>query len=390
MTTNQPTTIWNKPFILCLANNLFLFIFYFAQSTLLPVYIVKELGGSLAQAGLATTLFMASAIAVRPFSGLIIEKIGLKKAFYGSESLFCLVSIAYIFADNLTILMIIRLVHGVWFSILTTVAVPIANSFIPTQRKGEGMGYFLMSINLGIVLGPLLALTLIQHVSYVHISALLTGFVLLGFAFSFMIPLQNQPSTPVKIEKRRLNIHDFFETKAVPVSILALMVSFAYASIMSFISTFAESKNMLSAASLFFVVFAISMMILRPITGKLFDRRGANVVVYPALALFAFGLAVLSQVETQTGLLFSAVLIGIGFGSAQPCLQTISIQRSPKNRIGHATSTYFTCYDLGIAMGSILIGSLITQQGYSFAYMLCALLVICSLIFYKYRVDQKN
>ncbi|MFV5464208.1 MFS transporter, partial [Acinetobacter sp. 207] len=50
--------LWNKSFILCLFNNLFLFIFYFAQTTILPIYIVNELGGSLSQAGLAMTLFM--------------------------------------------------------------------------------------------------------------------------------------------------------------------------------------------------------------------------------------------------------------------------------------------------------------------------------------------
>lgn len=86
--------LWNKSFILCLANNLFLFVFYFAQTTILPIYIVNELGGSLAQAGLAMTLFMASSIAVRPFSGLIIEKFGRKKTLYVSEALFCLFSFA--------------------------------------------------------------------------------------------------------------------------------------------------------------------------------------------------------------------------------------------------------------------------------------------------------
>ena len=93
--------LWNKSFILCLANNLFLFVFYFAQTTILPIYIVNELGGSLAQAGLAMTLFMASSIAVRPFSGLIIEKFGRKKTLYVSEALFCLFSFAYLFLSFL-------------------------------------------------------------------------------------------------------------------------------------------------------------------------------------------------------------------------------------------------------------------------------------------------
>ena len=145
--------------------------------------IVNELGGNLSQAGLAMTLFMLSAIAIRPFSGLIIEKFGVKKTLYVSEIMFCLCSVAYIFVDSLMFLLVLRFLHGIWFSIVTTVTVPIANNFIPDSRKGEGMGYFLVSVNLGIVLGPLIGLSLIQSVSYASISTLLSVSVWVGFPF---------------------------------------------------------------------------------------------------------------------------------------------------------------------------------------------------------------
>lgn len=378
--------LWNKSFILCLANNLFLFVFYFAQTTILPIYILQELHGSLAQAGLAMTLFMASSIAVRPFSGLIIEKFGRKKTFFVSEFLFCLFSIAYIFADNLQVLFWLRFLHGIWFSILTTVTVPIANEFIPDSRRGEGMGYFVMSVNLGIVLGPLIGLSLIQPLSYAVVATILAAIVCLGLVFCFLIPVQAETSTMQKMQKKRLSIHDFVEKKALPVSIMAMMVSFAYASIMSFISTYSASKNLLAYASLFFIVFAISMMSLRPLTGKIYDRKGPSYVIYPALALFAVGLILLSQINSLIGFMLAAIFIGMGFGSAQPCLQTLAIQRAAPQRIGHATSTFFTFYDLGIAFGSILLGILITAQGYSMSYILCAVIVLLSLLFYKFFV----
>ncbi|PJG44607.1 MFS transporter [Acinetobacter tandoii] len=386
MSQSTSVQLWNKSFILCLANNLFLFVFYFAQTTILPIYILKDLHGSLAQAGLAMTLFMASSIAVRPFSGLIIEKFGRKKTFFVSEFLFCLFSIAYIFADNLEVLLWLRFLHGIWFSILTTVTVPIANEFIPDSRRGEGMGYFVMSVNLGIVLGPLIGLSLIQPLSYAVVATILAAIVCLGFVFCFLIPVQTETSTMQKMQKKQLSIHDFVEKKALPVSIMAMMVSFAYASIMSFISTYSASKNLLAYASLFFIVFAISMMSLRPLTGKIYDRKGPSYVIYPALVLFAVGLILLSQINSLIGFMLAAIFIGMGFGSVQPCLQTLAIQRAAPQRIGHATSTFFTFYDLGIAFGSILLGILITAQGYSMSYILCAVLVLLSLLFYKFFV----
>lgn len=380
--------LWNKSFILCLANNLFLFIFYFAQTTILPIYIINDLGGTLAQAGLAMTLFMASSIAVRPFSGLIIEKFGQKKTLYISESFFCLFSFAYIFADNLTALLVIRFLHGIWFSILSTVIIPIVNDSIPEERKGEGMGYFVMSINLGIVLGPLLGLSLIQPFSYPIVASIFAIIICLGFIFCFIIPIQDMPKVKHGLEKRKLQLSDFVEQKAIPISIMAMLISFSYASIMSFISTYAESKHLLSYASLFFVVFAISMMALRPLTGKIYDTQGPSYVIYPAVMMFSLGLLILSQIETLLGLMISAVFIGIGFGSAQPCLQTLAIQGSHKDRIGHASSTFFTCYDVGIALGSIFLGIMISHLGYSSSYIICAVLTLLSLLFYHYVVAR--
>src|SRR5690606_16668179 len=52
--------LWNRSFILCLFNNFFLFVYYFALLTILPIYIMKDLGGSVKEAGLALTLFLAS------------------------------------------------------------------------------------------------------------------------------------------------------------------------------------------------------------------------------------------------------------------------------------------------------------------------------------------
>lgn len=382
--------LWTKPFVLCLANNLFLFIFYFAQTTILPIYILKELGGNLAQAGLAMTLFMISAIAVRPFSGLIIEKLGIRKTLIVSGIFFSLFSLAYLLADQLTTLFIIRFLHGIWFSILTTVCVPVVNQFIPEQRKGEGMGYYVMSVNLGIVLGPLIGLSLIEYWSYFQITTLLIALVFIGFAFCLMIPVKETENIIQTIpDKKGLVFSDVVEKKALPVAVLAALISFSYASIMSFIAPFATSKNLMAYASLFFVVFAISMMSLRPITGKIYDRKGPQYVIYPALLVFSLGLFLLSQIQTLWGFLLAAVLIGVGFGSAQPCIQTLAIQRAPKHRIGYATSTFYTFYDVGIAVGSLLIGALIATYSYQFAFILCSLLTLCSIVYFKLVVKLR-
>lgn len=390
MASIDSSQLWNKFFIFCLFNNMFLFIFYFAQTAVLPVYIISDLNGTVAQAGLAMTLFMVSSIVVRPFSGLIIEKFGKKKTFLVSELIFCLFSFAYLLADNLSVLLVIRFLHGIWFSILTTVCVPIANDFIPEKRKGEGMGYFIMSINLGLVLGPLLGLSLIQPLGYTTVALILATIICLGFAFCLLIPIREIKKLPEVTEKKKISLQDFVEKRALPASLMVMLLAFGYSSIMSYISTFAKTKGLLSSAGLFFVVFAVAMMSIRPFTGRLYDIKGPNIIIYPSIILFIIGLILLSQIETLTGLMISAIFIGMGFGSLQPCLQTLAIQRSPRHRIGHTTSTFFTLYDTGIALGAVLLGYVVALYGYTVMYLLCAFTIALSLIFYKFVVDRQK
>ena len=388
--------LWNRSFILCVLNNLFLFTYYFAFLTILPVYIMKSLGGSVKEAGLALTLFLISSIAIRPFSGLIIQKLGTKLSFRGSELLFVLFAFGYLFADQLWILLLVRFIHGIWFSVLTTVAVPVANEFIPEHRKGEGMGYYVMSTNLAVVFGPFIALIVLQYSDFMTLFQVLTAIVCVGFIFCLMIPMRNAQitSTEKKLvhevqsstQKNVFSLHDIWELKAVPIGLVALLTAFSYSSIMSFITAYAESKQLFAYVSLFFIIFAISMIVVRPWVGKWFDRKGASSVIYPSFIFFAIGLVIVSFMPNQWILWLSAVFIGIGYGSLFPCFQTVAIQSVPKERMGHAIATFFTLFDFGMAMGSVIIGVLIAQFGYSPTYLLCALITVLTLFFYQAKV----
>ena len=385
--------LWNRSFIFCVLNNLFLFTYYFAFLTILPVYIMKSLGGSVKEAGLALTLFLISSIAIRPFSGLIIQKIGHKLSFRGSELLFVLFAFTYLLADSLWILLLVRFIHGIWFSILTTVAVPVANEFIPEHRKGEGMGYYVMSTNLAVVFGPFIALTVLQYSDFKTLFQVLTGIICVGFIFCLMIPMSNKvKQTPPDLKNQKnenkpyFSIHDILEFKAVPIGLVALLTALAYSSIMSFITAYAESKHLLSYVSLFFIVFAVSMILVRPWVGKLFDRKGASAVIYPSFVFFSIGLVIVSFMSNQWILWLSAVFIGIGYGSLFPCFQTVAIQSASKERMGHAIATFFTLFDFGMAIGSVLMGLFIAQFGYSFTYLFCAVITVVTLFIYKVKV----
>ncbi|KAB0630262.1 MFS transporter [Acinetobacter gandensis] len=387
-------SIWNRAFIFCLFNNLFLFTYYFALLTILPIYIMNDLGGTVQQAGMALTLFLVSSIAIRPFSGMIVERIGKARSVRIAGIIFVVFAFAYLLIESMWSLLLVRFPHGFWFSILTTVNVPIVNDYIPDERKGEGMGYFVMSTNLGVVFGPFLALTLIQFASFRLLFAVLAGIVALGYIFTWLINIQEnttakQSPKPQAKGNSSLQLHDIVESKVLAIGFVALLTAFAYSSVMSFITAYAEVKQLLAYTSVFFIVFAISMLLVRPWVGKLYDSKGPSAVIYPSFVFFTIGLVIVSFLNNQWVMWLSAVFMGIGYGSVFPCLQTVAIQSVEKPRMGHAISTFFTLFDVGLAVGSVVMGVLIAWMGFQATYLFCAAMVIVTLVVYRQTVAIK-
>ena len=153
---------------------------------------------------------------------------------------------------------------------------------------------------------------------------------------------------------------------------------------------YAETKGVFEYVSLFFIVFAATMIIIRPFTGRLYDRKGPNAVIYPSLTFFAAGLFLLSIMSFVITLLIAGGLIGIGYGSLFPCFQALAIQSAPKHRSGHATSTFFILFDSGMAIGAFVLGIVSAQWGFSTLYLLCGIVTILTILVYWTVVGRKK
>jgi len=378
--------IWAKSFINIAISNFFIFVVFYALLTLMPIYVLDLPGGTVSQAGLVTTVFLLSVILVRPFSGLILEKSGKKRMLGLSMLAFALSTFLYTLTDDIQILLILRFVHGVSFSLATTVTLSLAADIVPSDRRGEGLGYFGMSMNLAVVVGPFIALTLQPIMSYHSIFFLFGSIMFIGWLCAVFVKGPTEKIQP--ISKHKLSWSDLFEKRALAISSVGVFVSFSYASIMSFISLYAKSLGLLETASYFFLVFAAAMLISRPFTGRMFDSKGPNIVIIPAVLIFAVGLFVLSITSSAWMLLLAGALIGVGYGTLLPSFQTLAIEASPKNRTAYATATFFTLFDSGIAMGSFVLGIAVTYLGYAHLYMTLSAFVVLIVFYYQWIMKK--
>ncbi|WP_454861977.1 MFS transporter [Peribacillus frigoritolerans] len=365
---NHKPKLWTKDFLIVSSVNFFLFLTFYVLMVTLTIYTMDNFHASQAQAGLASSIFVLGAVLVRPIAGKKIDKIGRRKMLLGSLVLFLIASIGYFLVNSLSLLLIDRFIQGFAFGLATTATGTIAADIIPNERRGEGTGYFAMSTNLAMAFGPFIGLLITQHFSYsiiFYAASLFAAFSLVASLFMNVPEGDKGGASPQKGFK----ISDYFEKRALPIAIFIGFAGFTYSSILSYLTSFAKEMDLMDAASFFFVVFAVFLLASRPFTGRMFDVKGENAVIYPSLLLFAVGMVILSQSHHGITLLIAGALIGVGYGTFQSSCQAISIKEAPSNRMGLATSTFYTMYDFGIGVGPFLLGFLIPFTGFKGLFM---------------------
>lgn len=380
--------IWTKSFVSLALTQFLLFSVFYALLTTLPIYVIVHLGESESKAGLVVTFMLLSAITIRPFSAKIIDLFGKKSVLVASVLAFLLTTIAYLFTNHFITLSLVRFIHGISFGTLTTVTGAIAADIVPPARRGEGMGYFSMAMNIAVVVGPFVGLLLIQRTSFLHLFIALSIMMVLSLIFSFFVKVDEVLEEETALTTLKLS--DLVEVKALPAAIISGLVGFSYGSILSFVPVFAEMKGLANVSSYFFLIFAVVMIVFRPYLGRAFDEKGARVVLVPSLTVFALGLILLSVTNTATIFLLAAAIIGLGYGSVLPGFQTLAVQHSGHKRTSQAMSTFFTLYDLGIALGAFTWGLISSQYGFQVMYIVSSIVVICTMFIFNYYIVKRS
>ena len=381
--TNKPK-LWTKEFIGVWGSNFFLFMSFYFLLVTLPVFAIEELHTSSTTAGLLTTVFLLSAILIRPLTGQWVETIGKRKMLLYSLCIFLAAAVLYQIPQSVEGLLVLRFLHGIGFGMATTATGAMVADIIPDSRRGEGMGYYVMSSNLAMVIGPFLGLTVMNQLgadilfiicAIVSACGLITGF--------FVKPVQQSEEQQGNVKiKVNLKLSNLIEFSAIRISLVGTFFAVVYASLLSFVAVYAEEVGLSHVSSYFFVVYAIILLLSRPFTGKWYDRYGSNVIIIPCILLFAVGMFVLGEARTAFIFLFAAGLIGLSWGTLFPSFQTIAISQAAPKRRGLATATFLNFYDFGIGFGSFVVGFIAADIGLSSLYMFSSIYILLGLGLY--------
>ncbi|MFD2830168.1 MFS transporter [Corticicoccus populi] len=391
MANSNREILWTKDFIFTSVVNFVMMLSMYLLLVTMATYSMQEYNASISLAGFVASIFVIGSLIGRLYAGKKIAEMGNKKMLMTRIIAFFIVTIMYFLPLGLIGMMIIRLFHGIFLGMATTATGTIIAQVIPATRKGEGIGYFSMSIVLATAVGPLIGTFLVSGFGFTSIFIFSVVMAAVSLILSLFLnpPEITQPKEELK-EKKGFSFSEYFEKHALPISAAMFVMAVAYSGILSFVTEYASSINLMQAGGFFFLVYGVSVLISRPVTGPLMDSKGANIVVYPSLVLFALGLLLISQASTGFIFLTAAVLLGLGYGNFQSIAQAIAIKLTPPHRMGLANSTYFIALDLGLGVGPLLLGYLVPATGYRGMYFSLVFLVIIGIVVYYFVHGRKD
>lgn len=385
---NENAPLWSRNFILVSSINFQLVLTFYLLVVVIVGYAVAELGATTAQAGLVSGLFIVGTLIGRLFVGKFLERFGRKTTLIVGLTGFLIFSGFYFMKFDVGMLLLVRFMHGFMMGMASTVLGTIIAQILPPTRRGEGIGYYSMSSTLGTAIGPFLAIWMMLHIGYnaIFIVSSIIAVSCLLVALLIQVPNLPQQNNPLDISipvEKPGWISQFIEHKALPISFIMLLASICYSGVLSFINFYAKEIDLVETVSFFFLMYAIAILISRPFTGPLMDRKGENIIMYPAFIIMAIAMVLLSQVQSSFMLLLCASLLGFGYGNIQSVCQTVAVKSASIERMGFATSTFFIFLDAGLGFGPYFIGQALDYIDYSQLYFYSAMCVlVCIAIYY--------
>ena len=353
----------------------FSFTVFLSAFQLLPTapFHILDLGGSTFASGLFLGFLTYSSALSAPLTGSYADRVGPRRVLIISSLFLVAASLLYAVITDVKVLLALVLVHGVFWSGLLSASATYMTNLLPEGRRAEGIGYWGLSTLAAIAVAPTVGFWVYSR-GWLWLCLLSAA---LNLAMTLIATrLEEQPRHMPEPGARG----GLLEWRVLIISVTLALYSFGYGGLTSFTALYADASG--APRSLYLTTLAIVILITRPVFGRLGDRFGYRNVFIPCLALITVGLGVLAFGGTRSYMVASAIIFGIGFGTAYPTYVGYVMKEVSATRRGAAFGAILAAFDTGIGTGSTTMGWLIQRFDYASAFAVAAVLAALALPYF--------
>jgi len=417
----------------------FVNFFFFSSMSL----YAEKLTGTVAFAGYLSLVYSATALVIRPVSGIFADKYGRAKTIAIGGILCAVACMLYSFTTVLALLLVIRILNGIGLSMASTSAGAAIPDVVPSERLAEGIGLFGLHSTISQALGPIIALALIgdgELSSFNRLFYISALFCMVSFISGCLIKYERvkkaekqavqPPVTPLAsslisspdLDSAPVSVSDSspdaalasmstpappaaliepgeaegktffgFERQVLGPAVVMMLYFFGVSSILTFLTVYAKSRGFqIESLGWFFFVSAGGVLFSRLVFGRIVDRRGGDVVVIPGLAVMAACLFFIPVMPSLPMLICLGLPYGLASGIVGPSINAMMFKRCSVKRRGTVSAAYYAAIDIGITLGAPIMGWAADLVGFTAVYWLSAALLVTNTIVYLLFVSDRK
>jgi MFS family permease len=357
----------------------FSFTVFLSAFQLFPVapFRILDLRGSTFVAGLFLGALTYGSAFSAPFTGALADRVGRRRQLLVCSLVITALAGAYALANRPAVLLGLALVHGVFWSGLLSANAAYTTELIPADRRAEGIGYHGLASVLAVAVAPSLGLWVYQG-GWLALCASIGALNAAMAAIAWRLPDDH-----VARPRHPCATGPVVEWRVTVAALTLFLGAFGYGGVTSFVAVMADRAG-LRPRAWYFTALALTIVASRPFMGRLADRIGTRAVLLPCLGVAAAGYGLLALPPTFGVFTLSAILVGIGFGSAYPVFAAWVLQHVQAGARGAAFGGMLAALDTGIGTGSVAVGWLASHVGFRGAFGLGAVLAFSSVPYFAW------
>ena len=370
----EKTAIWTKGFISLFASNLALNLGMNMNNSLLPLF-ADSLGATSSAIGLLMSSFAVSSILFRFVAAPVMDTYNRKYVVLFATIVLSIAFFGYSISNSYPMLLGFRVLQGCGMAFGNACCLAIVADMLPKEKYSSGIGYFSLAQVVCQALGPSIGLFLTDKAGFQTAYATMFAFMAVS-----VIPLTMLKTNHKRGKKLKLSFGAILAREALLPSSLMFLVIIGSSTITSFLILFAKERGVTSNISLYFTVFAVSMLVTRPLIGTLTDKFGFTKVAVPAFLCGFVAVLVIRSSVSLWGFLLSAFISAVGIGGCQPALQSLTMKSVTSERRGVASSTNYIGFDLGAVVGPVIAGGIVQKYGYASMWFIMSIVFLIAVL----------